>query len=204
MLLQEMLGEPNRCEALAVDARQELDLKCGVAFTRFQTRFFQVPPSPELQASRLHVPHMADAVQPVNSSIGREVFAVAKSWAWLVPAAVMNASLFMCMQGKYGNLDASVISYGPCQTPTLAFCVQRHQIMTAFQPEDFWSVRPHISKAGQRCKLPLKPVLSVSRAQVTQLTCVPLPEPFAVCRAPGWRASIERDALQAALLASWY
>ncbi|CAK0787024.1 hypothetical protein CVIRNUC_010240 [Coccomyxa viridis] len=89
----EMLGEPNRCEALAVDARQELDLKCGVAFTRFQTRFFQ---------------------------------------------------------GKYGNLDASVISYGPCQTPTLAFCVQRHQIMTAFQPEDFWSVRPHISKAGQR------------------------------------------------------
>ena len=63
----------------------------------------------------------------------------------------MSSNLFICMQGKYGNLDASVISYGPCQTPTLAFCVQRHQIMTAFQPEDFWSVRPHISRAGQRC-----------------------------------------------------
>lgn len=90
------LVSPNEAEALAVDARQELDLKVGVAFTRFQTRFFQ---------------------------------------------------------GRYGNLDAAVLSYGPCQTPTLGFCVERHQAIVAFQPEPFWVVRPSLSKAGESLNL---------------------------------------------------
>ena len=90
------LVSPNKAEALAVDARQELDLKVGVAFTRFQSRYFQ---------------------------------------------------------SKYGNLDSSVISYGPCQTPTLNFCVERHQAIQTFQPEPFWVVRPQVSKAGHRLNL---------------------------------------------------
>lgn len=89
------LGKPDKNQALSVDARQELDLKIGVAFSRFQTRYFQ---------------------------------------------------------GRYGDLDSSVLSYGPCQTPTLGFCVQRHIDIETFRPEPYWVLELNVNKRGRSLK----------------------------------------------------
>ncbi|PSN57539.1 DNA topoisomerase 3-beta-1 [Blattella germanica] len=117
------LGKPNENEARSVDARQELDLRIGCAFTRFQTKFFQ---------------------------------------------------------GKYGDLDASLISYGPCQTPTLGFCVQRHDEIQTFKPEAYWVLQLVVQSSDgrevtldwDRVRCFEKEVASMFLSQVKEVTSI--------------------------------
>lgn len=66
-----------------MDARQEIDLRLGAAFTRFQTKK---------------------------------------------------------LQSKFLQLSNLVVTYGPCQFPTLGFVVERYLKRLNFVPEDFWSI----------------------------------------------------------------
>ena len=52
-------------------------------------------------------------------------------------------------QGKYGDLDTNLVSYRPCQTPTLWFCVRRSDEINAFQPESYYTIDIQLSKGGK-------------------------------------------------------
>ncbi|RZC07712.1 DNA topoisomerase 3-alpha [Glycine soja] len=94
---QNDLRDPDKRVADAVDVRQEIDLRIGASFTRFQTML------------------MKDA--------------------FIIDTATDDRN--------------RVLSYGPCQFPTLGFVVERFWEIQAHEPEEFWSIIcSHESKEG--------------------------------------------------------
>ena len=45
------------------------------------------------------------------------------------------------------------MSFGPCQTPTLWFCVQRHKEISNFRPEEYFIVRVRATLGGREVDL---------------------------------------------------
>ncbi|KAL4442252.1 hypothetical protein ABPG74_009270 [Tetrahymena malaccensis] len=86
---EQLYAQPDLNQSLAVDARQILDLKLGLSFSKFQTRY---------------------------------------------------------LQNKYNIQGKKKISYGPCQTPTLAFCVQRHDEIENFKPQTYYTVQVQLTE----------------------------------------------------------
>ena len=60
----------------------------------------------------------------------------------------MLLRVYFYLQGKYGDLDSSLISYGPCQVPTLAFCVNRHDEIEVFKPTPYWTLAAVVAPYG--------------------------------------------------------
>lgn len=77
------LKAPNKRLSDSIEARQEIDLRIGASFTRFQT---------------------------------------------------------LTLQPRFSSLASNLISYGPCQMPTLGFVVERYKKVKGFVPESFWYI----------------------------------------------------------------
>ena len=50
---------------------------------------------------------------------------------------------------KFRLKDQKVLSYGPCQTPTLWFCVQRHKEIQNFRSSEYYYVSAKINILGR-------------------------------------------------------
>jgi DNA topoisomerase-3 len=105
------LGRPDKNLALSVDARQELDLKIGCAFTRLMTRTFM--------------------------GAARKKFRLRD--------------------------DCKCLSYGPCQTPTLWFCVERHHEIKNWDYQEYHMLKSNVLIEGsappqpkQECSVKIK------------------------------------------------
>lgn len=87
------MKSPNQNEAWAVDARMELDLRIGCAFTRLQT-------------------------------------------------------LYLVRKYTKETLKTNTVPFGPCQTPTLGFCVERHKKIVHFTGEPYWRIEAKVDIPG--------------------------------------------------------
>ena len=90
------LEEPDPALSRSVDARQELDLRVGVAMTRLLT------------------------------------------WRCVALAR------------RHFSPSTKLVSYGPCQSPCLSFCVDRALEIEAFTPKDYWKVHVNAAVAGKK------------------------------------------------------
>ncbi|XP_031504229.1 DNA topoisomerase 3-alpha [Nymphaea colorata] len=91
------LDRPNPLFADAVDVRQEIDLRIGASFTRFQT-------------------------------------------------LLLGNAFNLDFAGENRNI---ILSYGPCQFPTLGFVVERFWEIQSHEPEEFWAINcSHDSEDG--------------------------------------------------------
>lgn len=108
----------------AVQIRQEIDLRAGAAFTRWLTRHIQQKYPQAQVAAPTHC--IRDKHQPRYK--GGD-----KSCGPAVPAPQANTE---------------VISYGPCQFPTLGLVVDRYRERRQFQSKPFWTIQLRIELAA--------------------------------------------------------
>jgi DNA topoisomerase-3 len=107
------LVPPNAADAAAVDARQEIDLRVGASFTRLQTLLLQVRGRRALGRGAAGTAFAA-ASQPDNPN----------PMPLPIPRPCPAQNKFDWLAGGLAN-DKPLLSYGPCQFPTLGLIVQR-------------------------------------------------------------------------------
>ncbi|KAI0049973.1 prokaryotic type I DNA topoisomerase [Auriscalpium vulgare] len=80
------------------------------------------------------------AQHPINLDMAQAAAVDARIFLDLRIGAAFTRMQTMSLQDIFKQHITSVVSYGPCQFPTLGFVVSRYNQVQAFQPEQFWYI----------------------------------------------------------------
>jgi len=81
------------------------------------------------------------AQNPVDLDNAQADAVIARQILDLRLGAAFTRMQCLSLQNRFGDLlDKKLISYGPCQFPTLGFVVSRYEQVKAFVPETFWYI----------------------------------------------------------------
>ncbi|KAF8321620.1 prokaryotic type I DNA topoisomerase [Clavulina sp. PMI_390] len=80
------------------------------------------------------------AQHPVELDLAQSDAVEARTILDLRLGAAFTRMQSLALQGSIGELDGTLISYGPCQFPTLGFVVSRYEQVKSFSPENFWYI----------------------------------------------------------------
>ena len=123
-------SRPDKAQSLAVDARQELDLKVLTLFLFCHIRIF----------SAALLPFCSTQWDVLSLSVDAQVGC---SFTRFLTRNMLHPA-----QQRFGR-HLRVISYGPCQTPTLRFCTERHIEIQKFVPRQYRQLTASVrSKQG--------------------------------------------------------
>ncbi|KAH9948967.1 DNA topoisomerase [Amylocystis lapponica] len=86
------------------------------------------------------------AQHPVNLDMAQSEAVEARIILDLRLGAAFTRLQTLNLQSRFDKLAEEIISYGPCQFPTLGFVVFRYNQMKAFVPEPFWYIFMSVSR----------------------------------------------------------
>ena len=89
------------------------------------------------------------AQHPVNLDMAQSNAVEARILLDLRIGAAFTRMQTLTLQARFQQLK-EVISYGPCQFPTLGFVVSRYNNVKSFRPETFWCIYLALAHQNER------------------------------------------------------
>lgn len=160
----ENLQEPNKNLSDAVELRQKMDLLLGASFTRLQTLYFR-----KIFEKYIDSKEIKKFSKPSYES---NYNAISKAQNTTAADSENSQSAKNNFSNRKGQKDINynmIISYGPCQFPTLNFIVERNEEIKNFVSKNFYSLIFKLQKELKESEIKLLANTSTSSSNSNKI-----------------------------------